>query len=109
MDFPNKKLFKWWIFFFHSHSGYRSQQIHTTDTRNKTLTYDSNQDSLQDKECSYQKYYWGNVEFCQNQTSRLTHCNCLRDRHEKTITDKMMVIIVKPVLNLPREKPKKNI
>lgn len=56
----------------------------------KHLRYESNKDFLDDKECLYQKYYWGKAEFCQNQTSRLTCCNCLKDRHEKTIADEMI-------------------
>lgn len=57
----------------------------------KPLRYDSNKDFLEaDKECLYQKYYWGKAEFCQKSNSKLTCCNYLQDRQEKTTTDKMI-------------------
>lgn len=44
-------------------------------TQKKTLRRDSDKDFLGDKECLYQKYYWGKAEFCQKSTIRFTCCD----------------------------------
>jgi len=61
------------VFIDHSKSTLLTQEI-------KPFRYDGDKDFLEDRECLYQKYYWGKAEFYQNSNSKLTCCDYLRDR-----------------------------